>query len=69
MLFCTGCGYKKILDDDEIPKPKSIIAELRREFGVIIKYNVMMQALNIRIEMIHGRMMSRSDYCLNISIC
>ncbi|XP_057808491.1 uncharacterized protein LOC131022969 [Salvia miltiorrhiza] len=46
---------KRIRDDGEIIKPKSIVAELIREFGVIIKYGVALRARNLGLEMIYGR--------------
>ncbi|XP_057793162.1 uncharacterized protein LOC131009771 [Salvia miltiorrhiza] len=45
----------KIHDDCEILKPKAIQLELRREFGVQIKYDVALRARNRATEMVYGR--------------
>ncbi|XP_057793364.1 uncharacterized protein LOC131009986 [Salvia miltiorrhiza] len=46
---------QKIHDDCEILKPKAIQLELRREFGVQIKYDVALRARNRATEMVYGR--------------
>ncbi|XP_057811370.1 uncharacterized protein LOC131025588 [Salvia miltiorrhiza] len=46
---------KRIRDDGEVIKPKSIMSELLREFGVRIKYDVALRARNLNLEKIYGR--------------
>ncbi|XP_057809090.1 uncharacterized protein LOC131023562 [Salvia miltiorrhiza] len=46
---------QKIHDDCEILKPKAIQLELRREFGIQIKYDVALRARNRATEMVYGR--------------
>ncbi|XP_057787664.1 uncharacterized protein LOC131004914 [Salvia miltiorrhiza] len=45
----------RIRDDGEVIKPKSIMAELVRDFGIKIKYDVALRARNLGMEMIYGR--------------
>ncbi|XP_057808608.1 protein FAR-RED ELONGATED HYPOCOTYL 3-like [Salvia miltiorrhiza] len=45
----------RIRDDGEVIKPKSIMAELVRDFGIKIKYDVALRARNLEMEMIYGR--------------
>ncbi|XP_057791781.1 uncharacterized protein LOC131008735 [Salvia miltiorrhiza] len=45
----------RICYDGEVIKPKSIMAELVRDFGIKIKYDVVLRARNLRMEMIYGR--------------
>ncbi|XP_057780071.1 uncharacterized protein LOC130998674 [Salvia miltiorrhiza] len=46
---------KRIRDDGEIIKPKSIMAGLINEFDFRIKYDVALSARNLGLEMIYGR--------------
>ncbi|XP_057809113.1 uncharacterized protein LOC131023586 [Salvia miltiorrhiza] len=45
----------RIRDDGEVIKPKSIMAELVRDFGIKIKYDVALRARNLGMDMIYGR--------------
>ncbi|MEJ1821178.1 hypothetical protein, partial [Escherichia coli] len=45
---------RKIREDGEVLKPRSIMADLQREYGVHVTYSVAMRARNRAIEMIYG---------------
>ncbi|XP_057802661.1 uncharacterized protein LOC131017932 [Salvia miltiorrhiza] len=45
---------KKMCEDGEIVKPRSIISDLQREHGVKVSYGVALRARNLAVEMIYG---------------
>ncbi|XP_057770877.1 uncharacterized protein LOC130990672 [Salvia miltiorrhiza] len=51
---------KKMSEDGEIVKPRTIMADLQREYGVNISYSVAIRARNGAVEMIYGGTKNRS---------
>ncbi|KAH6786878.1 hypothetical protein C2S52_006430 [Perilla frutescens var. hirtella] len=45
---------KRILDEGSILKPRAMIAEILREYGIEVEYSVALRARNLAIEMVYG---------------
>ncbi|KAH6766278.1 hypothetical protein C2S52_017261 [Perilla frutescens var. hirtella] len=45
---------KRILDEGSILRPRAMIAEILREYGIEVEYSVALRARNIAIEMVYG---------------
>ncbi|KAH6762103.1 hypothetical protein C2S52_019536 [Perilla frutescens var. hirtella] len=45
---------KRILDEGSILRPRAMIAEILREYGIEVEYSVALRARNITIEMVYG---------------
>ncbi|KAH6766892.1 hypothetical protein C2S52_017875 [Perilla frutescens var. hirtella] len=45
---------KRILDEGSILKPRAMIAEILREYGIEVEYSIALRARNLAIEMVYG---------------